>query len=83
MYQNAESEKELVKLRRQIAILQRSGGAASQIRSLQDQVAAKEQDQYFTAQQQQIAAIQKASDLQIKRMDTQIDLMTETLKYQK
>ena len=53
MYQNAESEKELVKLRRQVAILQRSGGSASQIRSLQDQIAAKEQDQYFSAQQQQ------------------------------
>lgn len=83
MYQNNEADKQLVKLRRQVAILQRSGGSASQIRSLQDQIAAKEQDQYFSAQQQQIAAIQKASDLQIQRMDSQIDLMTETLKYQK
>ena len=83
LYQNAETQKELVKLRRQVAILQRSGGSGSQIRSLQDQIAAKEQDQYFTAQQQQIAAIQKASDLQIKRLDAQIDLMTQTLKYQK
>lgn len=83
MYQNQESEKELVKLRRQLAILQRSGGSGSQIRSLQDQIAAKEQDQYFTAQQQQIANIQKAADLQIKRMDSQIELMTQTLEYQK
>lgn len=83
MYQNQENEKQLTKMRRQLAILERSGGSGSQIRSLQDQIAAKEQDQYFTAQQQQIAAIQKASDLQIDRMDSQIDLMTKTLEYQK
>lgn len=83
MYQNQESQKELVKLRRQLAILQRSGGSGSQIRSLQDQIAAKEQNQYFTLQQQQIANIQKAADLQIKRMDSQIELMTQTLEYQK
>ena len=83
MYQNEENEKELVKLRRQVSILQRSGGSASQIRSLQQQIAAKEQDQYFNSQEQQIAAIQKASDLQLKRLDAQIKLMTETLDYQK
>ena len=83
MYENEETQRELVKLRRQVAILQRSGGSASQIRSLQDQIAAKQQDQYFDQQEQQIAAIQKASDLQIERLDSQIDLMTKALEYQK
>jgi len=50
MYENAENEKELVKLRRQVVILQRSGGSASQIHGLQEQIAAKEQDQYFSQQ---------------------------------
>ena len=83
MYQNQENDKQLTKLRRQVAILQRSGGSSSQIRTLQQQIAAKQQNLYFSQRQQQIAAIQKASDLQIQRLDSQIALMTETLKYQK
>jgi len=41
----------LNKLRRQLAILQRSGGSASQIRELQNQITSQEQDAYFQAQQ--------------------------------
>ncbi|MBO7691561.1 MAG: peptidoglycan-binding protein, partial [Methanobrevibacter sp.] len=83
MYQRNSDQDDLNKLRRQLAILQRSGGAASQIRSLQDQINSKTQDAYFTAQQDQIDAIKEASDAQLERLDTQIDLMTETLEYQK
>jgi len=83
IYEESQDQTELTKLQRQLAILQRSGGSASQIRNLQDQINSKQQDMYFDARQKEIDAIQTAADKQIERMDTQIDLMTETLEYQK
>lgn len=83
MYDRNESANELNKLQRQLAILQRSGGSASQIRSLQQQINDQMQDSYFTTQQDQINAIKEAADAQIDRLDRQIELMTETLAYQK
>ena len=83
MYQSNKSQNELESLRRQLAILQRSGGSASQINSLQQQIDAKEQENYFDAQQQQIDAIQAASDLEIERLDKQIEIMETTLEYSK
>ena len=83
MYDNQASDEELIKLRRQLAILQRSGGSASQIASLQEQISEKERDAYFEAQQQQIDAIKEASDLEIERLDAQLDLMKESLEYAK
>ena len=83
MYQRQESAEGLRKLRRQLAILERSGGSASQIANLREQIASGEQDQYFEAQQQQIDAVKEASDLEIERLDHQIEIMTETLAYQK
>ena len=83
MYEKNQAGNELTKLQRQLAILQRSGGSASQIKSLQDQIASKQKDAYFDAQQSQIDAIQEASDKQIEKLDTQIDLMTKNLEYQK
>lgn len=83
MYSRNEGQKELTGLQRQLAILQRSGGSASQIASLQKEISQKQQDAYFEAQQAQIDALQEASDKQLARLDKQIDLMTETLEYQK
>ena len=81
--QKNENNTELTKLQRQLAILQRSGGSASQIKSLQDQIQSKQQDAYYEERQQQIDAIQEASDKQIERLDTQIELLKDTLEYQK
>ena len=83
MYSNQKDQDELTKLQRQLAILQRSGGSGSQIRSLQSQIDSKMQDQYFNQQQQQIDAIKEASDAQLERLDRQIELITETLAYEK
>ena len=83
MYQSEQSQQDIQKLQRQLAILQRSGGSMSQIQNLQNQLAAKQQEAYFTERQQQIDAIKEASDKQIDRLDQQIELMTETLTYQK
>jgi len=83
MYEKNNQANELTKLQRQLAILQRSGGSASQIRSLQDQIDTQMQDEYFNKQQEQIDAIKEASDKQIEALESQIDIMTESLEFQK
>ena len=83
MYEDDENRSELTKLQRQLAILQRSGGSASQIRDLQNQITSQQKDLYFDERQKEIQAIQDASDKQIEKMDAQIDLMNDTLEYQK
>lgn len=83
MYENQESQTDLDTKRRKLAVLQRSGGSSSEIASLQDEIRSAEQDMYFDKFQEQIDAIQDASDREIERLDAQIDLMTETLNYQK
>ena len=83
MYERSQDAQELDQLQRRLAILQRSGGSASSIRSLQEQIDSKMKDAYFQEQQDQIDAIKEASDKEIEMMQAQIDLMTETLEYQK
>lgn len=83
LYNQNQNNQELNKLQRQLAILQRSGGSASEIKSLQDQIDSRLQSDYFDAMQKQIDAIQEASDNQIEKLQNQIDIMTESLEYQK
>ena len=83
MYSQTESTNELYSLQRQLAVLQRSGGAASAIASLQKEIASKQQDMYYDAQQRQIDALQEASDNELEKLDEEISLMTETLEYEK
>ena len=83
MYQNQQSADELASLQRRLGILQRSGGSASEIADLQSQIEEKQYDKYFETQEQQIQAIQDASDAELERLDNQISLMEETLAYEK
>ena len=83
MYERKQSNEELSKLQRQLGILQRSGGSASSIASLESQIADKMQSAYFDAQQDEIDKLQEASDNQLKKLDEQINLMKETLEYEK
>lgn len=83
LYDNNQNDQELQRNRRQLAILQRSGASASQIASLQQKIDKQAQDQYFTKQQEQIDAVKEASDLQIERLDHQIELQQEQLEYEK
>lgn len=83
MYENQEDESNLNQQRRRLAILQRSGGSAQDIANLRSEINQSERERYFNLQQQQIDAIQQASELEIERMDSQIELMTEALDYQK
>ena len=83
MYEAEKDSNELEKMQRQLALLQRTGGSGSQIRSLQEQINAKQQDMYFDERQSEIDAIQEASDNEIAKLDQQIDIMSQTLEYQK
>lgn len=83
LYNKNQTEAETARLQRQLAILQRSGGSASEIQSLKDQIDSRLQDSYFDKMQDQIDAVEEASDKQLEKLQTQIDLMTETLEYQK
>ena len=83
LFNNNKSNNDLDKLRRQLAILQRTGGSSTQIRSLQEQIQNQSQEAYFKAQQEQIDAFKQATDEQIERLDEQLKIMEETLEYQK
>lgn len=83
MYDKQNTADETAKLRRQLAILQRAGGSASEIKSLQDQIDGRMKDEYFDKMQEQIDVVQEASDKQLEKLQNQIDLLTESLEYQK
>lgn len=83
MYDRQSTAEETAKMRRQLAILQRAGGSAAEIKSLQDQIDGRMKDEYFDKMQEQIDAVQEASDKQLEKLQNQIDLLTETLEYQK
>lgn len=83
MYQQNNEDRELVQLQRRLAILQRSGGSQSDILNLQKQVQDKNREAYFDAQEAQIKVFEEASNEQLERMETQINIMTETLAFQK
>ena len=83
MYNQNKDDQETQRLQRQIAILQRSGGSASEIKSLQDQLSDRLQESYFDAQQKHIDAVKEASDLEIERLERQIEIAQETFDYYK
>ena len=83
MYEAQNNKDELIKLQRQLSILQRSGASTSEMASLQTQITQKQQDNYFEDQQMQIDAIQEASNNELEKLQQQIDLETEMLAYEK
>ena len=83
MYEAQDNKDELIKLQRQLSILQRSGASTSEMASLQAQITQKQQDNYFEEQQRQIDAIQEASNNELEKLQQQIDLETEMLAYEK
>ena len=83
MYQTNNEQAETERLQRQLAILQRSGGSASEIRALEEQLESRYQDAYFDSMQDEIDAIQTASEKQIEKLQEQVDIAVEALEYQK
>lgn len=83
MYEMQDDQAETDKMRRRLAILQSSGGSASEILDLEEQIRQRDRDMYFEEQQRQIDTIKEASDKELERLDNQIDLQKELLDYQK
>ena len=83
LYAKNENQQSIDQLQQKIALLQRSGGSGSEIQSLQKDLASKQKEMYFDERQEQINAIQEASDLELEKLEQQISIMTETLEYQK
>jgi hypothetical protein len=83
MYQAAESVADREQLQRQLSLLRRSGGSASEIASLEEQLDSMLKDEYFNKQEEMIENIQEANDEQIRLLDEQIRPEEESLECQK
>ena len=80
--QNLDTE-ERARLQRQLSLLRRSGGSASEIADLEKQLSETLKEEYFTNQQNMIDEITKANEEQTRLMEQQITLQEEALEYQK
>ena len=82
MYERSENESELASLQRQLAVAQMSGGSMSEIQGLQEQIAAKQQEMYFTEREDLINKLDQSMQKQIEDLDAQIGIMEATLQFQ-
>lgn len=83
LYSKNESTEDRESLQRQLALLRRSGGSASEIADLESQLNDALKDEYFTAQQEAIDNIQAANERQVELLEQQITIQEEALEYQK
>lgn len=82
-YQAQKEQNDISQLQRRIDILRRTGGSASEINKLQQQLDEKMQDAYFNQQEREIDSIEDAAQKQQEMAQKQIDILTETLEFQK
>lgn len=83
MYDDNQKTADREQLQRQLSLLRRSGGSASEIADLEEQLNDMLKDEYFSNQEQMIEDIQQANDIQVQQLETQIRLQEEALEYQK
>lgn len=83
LYSQNESLANRQQLQRQLSLLRRSGGSASQIASLEEQLNSALKDEYFSHQQDTIDSIKDANEKQLDAMNKQITLQQEALDFQK
>lgn len=83
MYDDNQKVADREQLQRQLSLLRRSGGSASEIANLEEQLDDMLKDEYFNNQEQMIEDIRQANDIQVQQLDTQIRLQQEALEYQK
>lgn len=82
-YSQNKSISDRQQLQRQLSLLRRSGGSASQIASLEEQLNSALKEEYFSHQQETIDSIKEANDKQLDALNKQITLQQETLDFQK
>ena len=82
-YQQNQEIADRESLQRQLSLLRRSGGSASEIADLEKQLDEKLKDEYFDNQQKAINQIQEANEKQVEQLEQQIQIQKEALDYQK
>ena len=82
-YQQNQEIADRESLQRQLSLLRRSGGSASEIADLEKQLDEKLKDEYFDNQQKAINQIQEANEKQVEQLEQQIRIQKEALDYQK
>ena len=83
MYSEEQSIADREQLQRQLSLLRRSGGSASQIADLEQQLDSMLKDEYFRNQEQVIERIEDANEEQIRQLQRQIRLQEEALEFEK
>ena len=83
MYSQNESIADRESLQNRLALLRRSGGSASEIYDLEQQLDDMLKDEYFNKQEEMIEHIEEANEEQIRKLEEQIKLEEEALEYQK
>ena len=83
LYNQNQSTSEREQLQRQLSLLRRAGGSASQIASLEEQLDSSLKNEYFNHQQESIDTIKEANEKQIDALNKQITIQQETLDFQK
>ena len=83
LYEDNQKIADREQLQRQLSLLRRSGGSASEIANLEEQLNDMLKDEYFSNQERMIEDIQQANDIQVQQLETQIRLQEEELEFQK
>lgn len=83
MYESNQAISDREALQRQLSLLRRSGGSASEIAELERQLDDTLKSEYFSAQEKMIQDITKANERQVELMERQIKIQEDSLTYQK
>ena len=82
LYNKNQSIDDRETLQRQLALLRRSGGSASEIADLEAELDNMLKDEYFANQQEAIDNIQKVNEAQLEALQQQIQLEEDALAFQ-
>lgn len=82
MYDQNTAISDREQLQRQLALMRRSGGSASEIADLEKQLDDMFKEEYFTNQEKQLETIQKANERQAELLDQQVKIQEDLLEYQ-
>ena len=70
-------------LQRQLSLLRRTGGSASEIADLEEQIDEKLKEEYFDKQEEMVESIEESNARQVELLEEQIKIQEDTLEYQK
>lgn len=83
LYSQNQSTADREQLQRQLSLLRRAGGSASQIADLEQQLNDSLKNEYFSHQQDSIDSIKEANQKQTDALNKQIKIQQEALDFQK